>query len=330
MRRPHLFSLVLSTAIFLADGATAQPSLEAELSGPIEVELRDGRRHSGHPVSFRDDLLTIRIAAGGGELEQGFPRDTIAKIHFSGAATERTAVALVAEGQLQEAIPFLEGLWRQRAPFLALLDAESLDLLSALPGAQLEGGDAYRAISLAKLLLPHAKSSSISNRLQEAILVGHFDLELFEEADALAHGWIRQQDKFPDSALGWRILAELALAQKDYDRVLWVALQPIAVAGPLPMDNIEDCYALAIHAYHLLEAPEEAAMLFLEMSSLNLPWPQGRPDFAATEEIYRHATEQGPEEEAPPPGPDLDLRPPEQDLNLPIRAIRKLLQQADT
>lgn len=321
-------SLFFLLGLMLAAPAIAEEDPEdRDLSGLLRVELKNGRSHSGWPVAFKDDLLFLRIRMGGGEVEQGFPREDIARLHFPGSEVEREAAALVQEGHLTEAVEPLELLWRQRAPFLGLLDEESLDLLSALPAAHLAAGDPYRAISLANRLLPRAPSPATHNHLQEAILLGHLDLEFWEEASDLAREWIHGQEDFPDSALGWKILAELALLEEDLDRVLWVALQPIAISGPAPAEHLDSCYALAIHAFHLKEEPVPAVRLYREMTEdLRLMWP-GDAKLAETGEIYRLVAEQETAAAEAATEADLDLRPPEDDLNLPIQKIRKLLRK---
>lgn len=323
------FRSTLILLVILAAGEKAalraSESAEDELRGPVRVEMRDGRTYTGQPVAFGDGMLTLRIRIESGEVERGLPQEEIARLQFSGASVERAAAGHLADGAVEEALPHLEALWRQRAPLLALLEPERLELLSALPVAYLAVGDAYNAIALARRILPHATEKTTADRLQEAILMGHFDLEFYEETDELARAWIREQESFPDSALGWRILAELALLQEDFDRVLWVALQPVAIAGPLPVEHLDACYALAIYAYHATEARDQAARLYREMVSLNLPWPRDER-FAATGELYHEALAKEIAGKPETPTPDLDLRPPEQDLNLPLRAVRKLLQ----
>lgn len=318
-------SFTLSLSVATAALAPAAPEFADDLSGPIRVEMRNGRVYIGQPIAFGDGLLTLRMPVGTGEVDQGLPQQEIARLHFPGEAIERTAASLIADGALEQAVPHLEVLWRQRAPLLALLEPERLELLSALPLAHLASGDAYSAVALATSMLPHAPNKATADRLQEAILMGHFNLEFYEETEALARKWIVEQDGLAESALGWHVLANLALLREDLDAVLWVALQPIVLAGPLPVEHLEECYALAIHAYHATEARDQGARLYREMVSLSLPWPRDER-LAATGQFYRErlAEEIAGKAEAPPP--DLDLRPPEQDLNLPLKAVRKLLR----
>jgi hypothetical protein len=303
---------------------SAPPDTVPALGGPIRVELRDGRSQSGQPLSFRDDILMIRTFLDGGAVDQGFPRAHIAQLHFPGDDVVAHAMEWQQAGDLVRALPYLEAIWRQRAPFLQLLPPETTDLLGVLPAAHLETGDPYRAIGLARTLLPHASGEEARNRLHEVILLGHYELEFYQETEELARAWIEGQSDFPRSALGWRILGDLALRADDLAQVRWRVLQPIALAGPEPMAHLAHCYALAIHAFHHQDGESTAAQLHREMMDRHLSWPDA-PALAATGEWYETRALREARQRAARAEPDLDLRPPENDLNLPIRKVRKLL-----
>lgn len=296
----------------------------------VRVELRDGRSFSGKPVGLRDGIVTIRVAIDRGEVERGFPADTVERLHFPDEEITRQVSDLVDRRELVKAIPGLEAMWRPRSAFIAILDPATMKLFAALPAAYLESGDLYRAIGIARRLLPHARGSATRNAIQEAILLGHYKLEMFSESSRLAREWIADQPPFPASALGWKILAQLALRDEDFERVIWVALQPIALADARPIPHIGDCYALAIHALSQQEREDEAALLYREMRDRGLEWPDD-PRLADTGSRCAAACEVAAKTnnttQAPLGGadaePDLDLRPPEKDLNLPIQQVRK-------
>lgn len=302
--------------------------LESALSGPVRVELNDGRSFSGQPVAFRDDVLLLRMRIDGGEADRGFPRSDIAEVNFPGEKVVAEAAELLEDGELTEALPLLEAIWRQRAPYMAIVDTPTLELVSALPFVHLETGDPYRAIGLAKNLLPHA-ADEVADTLHEAILLGHYRLEFYKETEELAREWIRAQEEFPASALGWKILADLALREDDFEKVVWIALQPIAIAGPQPVKHLDGCYALAIHAFHEMENPDRAQRLHREMTARGLAWPEDEV-LAETGEFYQSKlAEAVAESEAAEAEADLDLRPPEEDLNLPLQNVRKILRVED-
>lgn len=294
-------------------------------SAVLRIELDDGRSFGGQPVSFRDGIVVLRTQVDSGEVEQGFPERKIVGLDFSDTDAVAKAIALADDGRLAEALPHLEEIWLPRAPFLPLLDQETIGLLAALPAAHLQTGDPYRTIVLAQRLLPHAETPKLQNRIHESILFGHYRLKLYKETETLAREWIRQQPPFPTSALGWKILGDLALREENFEQLTWIALQPIALAGPQRMDHLNGCYGLAIHAFHHLEETERAARLYQEMGARGLEWP---PDetLAQTGQRYAKMASDEPEEEPAPAEADLDLRPPEEELNLPIRQVRKSLR----
>lgn len=307
----------------LASRAEESSSLPV-LSSVIRVELTDGRIHSGRPVSFRDDILVLRSRLDSGDVERGFPRERIARIHFSGQEVAGRAAELLQAGEVAQALPYLEALWRQRGSLLSLLEPEDIDLLAALPGVHLATENPYRAIGLANTILPHAANTATLVRLHETVLLAHYRLGFYPEAEKLARAWIQQQAEPPLSALGWKVLADLALKEEDFDSVIWIALQPVALGGPGPISYLDDCYALAIHAFHLQDEQERAGRLYREMIERDLSWPPD-PVLAATGDFYQAENERATKTKPPAAEPDLDLRPPEEDLNLPVRQVRKLL-----
>jgi hypothetical protein len=312
--------------LFLCPLSATRADVTAALSGPVRVELTDGRSFSGRPVSFRDDILLLRTQLDGGEVERGFPRAQIRRMHFPGQRLVAEMMEMLDDGRTAEVLPHLEALWRQRAGFLALAEAETIELLAALPATHLDHGDAYRAIALARNLLPHARTPAVADRLHETILIGHYRLEFYDETEKLARDWIRAQHDFPPSALGWRILADLALREEDFAKVVWIALQPIATAGPESSKHLDSCYALAIHAFHKKKSFGRAAQLHREMLDRGLVWPS-EETLAETGKFYQSLIPAESQRKADTPEPDLDLRPPEEDLNLPLEEIRKILRR---
>ena len=300
-------------------------------TGPVEVLLRDGRSHRGEPVSLENNLFTVREFLDGGEVEWVIRRETIERVRFPGADTEREARALLDEERHGEAFPLLRALWRQRSPWLELLRETELALLAALPGLYLQRDDPDGAINTARRLRPLLPPGMAGRApVSEALLQSLTRVDLLDEARQLAREWALEQGRFGGSALGWLVLAELAMNNDDPEEALWLALQPVAFSGPLPMSQLETCYALAARAHDLLGEEDQARALFQEMTVLGLPWPEDRPEWSDTERNLREwldsvrEAEAAAEEEAET-GADLNLRPPEDDLNLPIQHVRKLL-----
>lgn len=327
MTRPLLFALLPLIASLLPNAARAETDLSV-LEGPVDVELVDGRAYNGRAVAFRDDVLYLRRELPDGEVERGFPSEQIQEIHFPGEEMEILALDMLDEGLLDEAVRVLEAVWRQRAPFLGLLNDRQLAVLYLLPELRLRTGNPGRAIGLAEELLARTGGPDGGLSLRAVTLRAHFALELFAESEALAGEWIEQQGRFPRSAIGWKILAELAIMNEDYDRAAWIALTPVSFAGPFETPFLADCYALGILALHELEEPDRAAVLGLEMHHLRLAWPE-EDRFSDLRELYEQTDDEAAGSATRPGEGDFDLRPPDEDLNLPLRAVRKLVGGSD-
>jgi|SRR5690625_1872410 len=303
-------------------------SASEKTSAWIEIELNDGQTFSGEPVSYRNHVVSIRTIVDGGAFDRGFPADSIASLRFPDEKTVAHARDLIDGEITEETLSVLEKIWLPRAPFLSLLDEETIGLLAHLPGAQLALGDPYRAVGLAQRLLPHAAETESADRIHEVILLGYLKLELWEEAEERAKEWIDEQPRFSQSALGWRVLAELALRNQELEELLWIALQPIAMTGAENIDHLADCYALAIHALFLQEETSRAVELFKEMRERGLNWPkheklqETKNEMAELVPVTSNAEDPDAEAEV-----DLDLRPPEKDLNLPIDHVRKAIKR---
>src|SRR5690606_20506103 len=100
------------------------PAAEPDLSGPLQIQLRAGRTYTGQPTALRNGRLYLKPRIGTGEAEQGFPRAEIARLQFPGQTVAAEAANLLADGNSAAALPLLEALWRQRAPFLEILDSD--------------------------------------------------------------------------------------------------------------------------------------------------------------------------------------------------------------
>lgn len=292
----------------------------------IEIELRDGQFFSGEPVSFRNNIVSIRTIVDGGEYDRGFPAESIAALRFADRKTVDQARELIGAEMSEEVLSVLEEIWLPRAPFLSLLDEETIALLAHLPHAHLTAGDPYRAVGLAQRLLPHAVKSQTADQIQEVILLGYLKLELWKEAEERAREWIDAQPRFPRSALGWRVLAELALRDEELEDLLWIALEPIAIASSEKIDHLANCYAFAIHAFLLQEELGKAVDLFKEMHERGFLWPDDK-NLRETETEMTKLISASQRENDPEPEADLDLRPPEKDLNLPIDQVRRAIKR---
>jgi hypothetical protein len=159
------------------------------------------------------------------------------------------------------------------------------------------------------------------------MLAGNLALGFNAESKRLAEEWCAQADPSGGSALGWKVLAQLAYDGGDFDRALWVSLQPVVFSSFLPMTHLEDCYALAVAAAHRLDDNTLADRLYRDMRARELAWPQ-LPGLAAIELQYAQTfDDEGGSHEPPEPEDEFSAEPtePAADLALPLEKVRKIV-----
>ncbi len=279
-----IFHRLLITLAFCLSGNTAfcldESEMNALLSGPATAVVKNGFTYQGKLSRTDQGDLRILIESDGGEAILTFPREEIEAVIFPGAALISLAEDWVREGSLGEAQPVLRALYRQRRSFLPFLtDSERL-LLSALPEASLLNDQPEDAIAIARNLLPYITSDPLREKLRATVLLGHYRLGLKEEAKDLATEWIGRQNLYGNSALGWWVRAKIDFEEKNFTGALWTSLHPIVFSGQMPMDYLSDCYALAIAASHELQKEAKAHLLYSEMQTRGIHWPE--------EELFAH------------------------------------------
>lgn len=279
---------VFAVLFGLVAGSAAQPaSLDLQLARePAIVTTAAKREYSGLLDGFRDGRLFLRVVTDGGEVGYSFAPAEIARLVFPGAEFEAQAMELWDRGATAEALPLLEALGRQRLRYLPVLNEAQRAALWLLLRASDRAGNPLATISYVNQLRPLARTSDEEALLRDAELGAHVRLGQVDEIRRLARAWCAAADPAGGSALGWRILAQLAYDDGDFERARWIALQPIVFSGFLPMDQIDGCYAIAIGAAHRLRDFSHGRALWAEMQDRELPWPDA-PEFAAVGDFYR-------------------------------------------
>ena len=146
-----------------------------------------------------------------------------------------------------------------------------------LVNAYLAAEQPVDAIATAQRLRPFIRSPQARRRIDEAIILGHVDLQLYADARDLALDWVNHARSFETSALGWWILGRIALHEGDYENALEFTLHPVVFSGPLPVDYLGHCYDVAIVASRALGEDHEAALLESEMAERGFRRP-AQPD----------------------------------------------------
>ncbi len=244
------------------------------LSGPVSVTTKAGASLQGSLSRTEDGLLQLQIKSEDGEAIFTYQPEEIRAIFFPGGILVNRAGELIREDNLTEALPLLEAIYEQRSNFLPFVAESDLLLFTALPSAYLDAGKPANAIAVSRNLLPHLQNFRQRERLDEAVILGHFSLGLREETKNLAASWIGKRDLYSDSALGWWIQAHLDFGKGNYREALWTSLHPIVFSGQIPMKYLDSCYALAIAASHELKNEVKAHLLYTEMQTRGLDWPE--------------------------------------------------------
>ena len=243
------------------------------LSKPVTVINKFGRSLSGRIERVNETQFRLTTRDGTGEVVYTFGKGDDAQIHFPGNEYKLPALDLLDDGHEAEAIPVLQALFAQRAPFLDFLPEKEAVFFTRLADAYLGQGNLIDAVTTARQLAPYIKATSVKRKLQDIVLLAHYQLELPEETRQLAEAWIHIAPRYNDSALGWWVLAQLEFESENFESALWNALRPIVFAGPMPMAYRQHCYAVCIASYRALEDEESAQTLTNEMNTLGLEWP---------------------------------------------------------
>jgi hypothetical protein len=330
--RPFLrtFFAIAILSLFALRPVLAQPdSLDLQLAREAAIVTTVAKREfSGLLDGLRDGRLFIRVATGGGEVGYSFAPDDIASLTLPGADFEARATELCDRGAFAEAFPLLEALARQRLRYLPVLADAHQRPLWQLVRASMRAGNPLTTLGYVNQLriLP---SMNDANRilLRDAELDAHVKLGRVDDIQRLATAWCAEADLSGDSALGWKILAQVAYDRGDFAKARWTALQPVVFSGHLPIEHLDACYALAISAAHRLRGEPHAAVLYREMQTRTIAWPE-IPALAAIGAHYAAL----PPDAVPQPAPvesSVTLRaPPENPPNRTLDQVRKIATRA--
>ena len=300
-------------ASLLAFSASAQSNPFLPTSGEATVTNSQGRSFKGELRGFVGGQVVLVSREGdAGEVTRRFSRADVQAIIFPGYELSATAADHVANERWQEARDALETLARQRGPYLEVLNASDLGLFFALVDVRMRTGAEIDGIALARRMESLEATGDRRGELADAILIGHWQLGLIDEARTLAREWCARSQPGGPSALGWRILGEIALRDARNDDALWIAMQPVAYASFENPPHLDACYAIATIAADRLGDDALAARLRAAIDERGLAWPAGfaEPDLSAAARAGNL------------PAPGSSKKP---DLHLRLDQVRKLI-----
>ncbi len=316
-----LFAAVLAVA-----GAPSSDGTPAAFRGEATVELHNGRTYTGELAGVRKGRVSVLLWEGSGEIEYRLATEEIKAIDFPGTETAAYSMELYQNGRYVEAIPLLEVAYRQRSAYLDILNEKQEEPLVALARAYRSTGADIDAIAVARRLARRLASAEHRDAMETLILTAYLDLDLHERAAERARAWCSRQERYARSALGWWILAEIALLDDDPEEALWIALQPITFSTVRSMPYLENTYTTALRACYALEKNRQGTHLYSEMKERGLVWP----DSALAEAADHYRTlwkekERSSDGDITPEKLEMDSRPPRENLDLPLRDVRRIL-----
>lgn len=283
-----------------------------------------GKIYTGWLDGYRHDRVRLRMAADQGEVIFQFTGEEIRSLLFPGTEAVDDAVKAAAGDSIPPAIDLLEETWSLRAPYLPILDRDNRSPLLYYAEMLLETGRALEAVSRARRLVGIELDPAEAERMDRVIIQGFAAAGLHDEARVLAEEWCRTHLPSGSSALGWAVLARLALREENWEEALWLGLHPIAFGHDARAVGLADCYGAAIAAALELGDEAEAVFLINEMHRREIPWPDGDPLLTRASVLIESARmEVDRDSEAIPT--DRTAGPPIPDPWLTLEAIRRVL-----
>ncbi|HUG09993.1 MAG TPA: hypothetical protein VMM36_03220 [Opitutaceae bacterium] len=309
----HPRVLIVLLASLLALPGSSQSNAFLPTAGEATVTNAQGRSFKGELRGYTGGQVVLMSREGdAGEVTRRFNRADVQAIVFPGYELTATAADHVANERWQAARDALETLARQRGPYLEVLSASDLGLFFALVEVRMRTGAEIDGIALARRLERLETAADRRGELADAILLGHWQLGLVDEARTFAREWCARAKPDGPSALGWRILGEIELRASRNDDALWIAMQPVAYSSFENPPHLDACYAIATTAAHRLGDDALAARLRAGMDERGLAWPAGfaEPDLSASARAGSL------------PAPGSSKKP---DLHLRLDQVRKLI-----
>ncbi|MEO0508412.1 MAG: hypothetical protein AAF065_00960 [Verrucomicrobiota bacterium] len=263
-----------ATSSLFAQESPSVNNVRQVLQGPLTIGLESGQSQTGMVSDWDGTTLKLRVSLGGGAAEMTFPASEIQGIRFPGSKYKQLLPDWKdSPERVEDVFELYRAFYQQQGPYLSLLSQRDLGIFIDYADFALLNNKPLRAVAIIDLIKPFIEDESIRVQLEENLLLAFFDGGMKEEAEEEARKWIQKAKPAGNSALGWRLLAELHFQNEDFERAFWTAMHPVAFSNQMPMAHLDVCYALAILSAEELRLKEEPQRLAVEMQKRGMKWP---------------------------------------------------------
>lgn len=261
-----LLSIVAAQAMDLDEA-------ERALDDSQTLILKNRQPIRGKAVAIIDGELLFAARRGGGSLEYSYPLDQIERLQFPGNEVAYAVTELLQDENIEQALPLMDAMFKQRGPYLDLVTPGELEFFVRYAHLEYHHGDPYKGLGSGQALLDYVQDPGLKRQLDDLILLGNYQLPIKQSTRVLATQWVKENEPYSPSALGYYVLGRLEFDNEEYEAALWKSLEPVAFSSQFPMAYLDYCYALAIASCVELELADEEKKLRAEMAQRGLDWP---------------------------------------------------------
>ncbi len=252
----------------------AEETWRKDLAGPATVLHRNGNAFTGQIERANDEGMALKAAADEGEVVYRFTREEVKALRLPGEKYKLLAETWFAEGKREKTLKLVRALFRQREKVWAYMPSRDAQFFVPWIRVFLDEDQPEEAAAMADMLAPYVRGESARRALADAALLARHRLGRVEETREMARRWVDEASSWPESALGWWLLAWTAFEEQNYESALETALRPVVFSGAIPPEYLEHCYATAVAAAEALGEEKKAAQLMNEMGERGLSWPE--------------------------------------------------------
>ncbi|MCH6257697.1 hypothetical protein MLD52_14150 [Puniceicoccaceae bacterium K14] len=248
-----------------------------ELVAKDQLTLNDGGKVFGYLQGMEGGYVRLADAEQNWQSIRRFSPDTIRLFHFGDNDLVEATKQSLEQSDYYGALKFLTRLVEKREPYLGLLpkkeEAFFLKYIHALGETQQFG----KALGQIKLWEIQIQNAEILQTLELCSLNYSWKSNDPSQAQLIAEELIENGYKSSLHPTPWMILASLELEKENYERALWLSLQPITFGASDEADDLATCYSIAILSAEGTRDETLKQSLQREMEARRLAWTRELP-----------------------------------------------------